>query len=62
MADWADEATAISDMHLSESIRRARQPVPAGAPGVCEYCDEKSLRLVGGLCEPCREPRRNRRG
>lgn len=60
MADWADEAAAISDMHLSESIRRARQPVPAGAPGTCDNCDEKSPRLVGGLCAPCREPRGRR--
>lgn len=57
MADWADEAAAISDLHLSESIRAARQPVPAGEPGICENCDEQSPRLVGGRCAPCRDGR-----
>lgn len=61
MADWADEAVAISELHLETSLRAARQPVPAGAPGTCENCDEHSPRLVGGLCAPCREPRRRHR-
>lgn len=60
MADWADEATAISELHLTESIRAACQPVPVGAPGLCEQCDEDSPRLVGGRCAPCRDGRKRR--
>jgi len=58
----ADDAAAISELHLESSLRAARQPVPAGKPGICENCDEESPRLVGGRCAPCREPKGNRRG
>ena len=36
-------------------IRQAAASIPAGNPGVCEYCDLPSPRLVGGACATCRD-------
>jgi len=57
VADNVDLAQHFADTLLASQIRAARQPVPAGLPGDCEDCGDASLRLVGGRCAPCREPK-----
>lgn len=58
MADDIDRAAEIADDHLARSIAAARQPIPPGAPGVCEECEEEMPRLVDGRCGYCRDGRR----
>lgn len=58
MADVADLANEFVEAHLDRSIRAARVPLAPGVEGDCENCDEHSLRLVKGICAPCREPKR----
>lgn len=61
MADQMDQAAVLNELHFDISLRAARVPVPVGAPGECEQCGDDSLRLVGGRCAPCREPKGMRR-
>ena len=37
------------------AIRRNAETMDAGTPGECLECGEKSKRLVGGICAPCRD-------
>lgn len=55
MADEVDKAAEITDAYLGAAVRRACQPVPIGAPGVCDECGIDSPRLVGDRCAPCRD-------
>jgi hypothetical protein len=57
VADQVDLAQHYADTMLAEAIRVARQPVPAGEPGICENCGDETPRLVTGRCAPCREPK-----
>lgn len=61
MADQIDLAQHYADTMLAEAIRIARQPVPAGEPGICDGCGDDSPRLVNRLCAPCREPKTPKR-
>jgi len=58
VADVADMANEFVQAHLDRSIRAARVSLDPGVEGDCENCDEHSLRLVNGLCAPCREPKK----
>jgi hypothetical protein len=59
VADVADMANEFVEAHLGRSIRAATSaPFDPGVEGDCENCDEHSLRLVNGLCAPCREPKK----
>lgn len=58
MADQIDDANEISEEHLKRSIDAARQPIPAGEPGVCDECGDDMPRLVNGRCGYCRDGRR----
>lgn len=58
MADFGDEAQAVQELHLRNSLANARAKVPVGLPGECERCGEDMPRLVHGLCAPCRDGRR----
>lgn len=55
MADIADIAQEKIERDLEQAIRRARQPLAPGYPGVCRQCGEHSKRLVRGACAPCRD-------
>jgi hypothetical protein len=58
VADPVDQANDFTAAYTDRAIRAARQPVPAGVAGECAECGDESLRLIGGRCAPCREPRR----
>ncbi len=60
MADDVEIAAAITSRNLERSIRAARQPIPAGAPGECSTCGGDSPRLVVGRCAPCRDEMQRR--
>lgn len=36
-------------------IRAQAAKIPEGKPGDCELCGEWSVRLVNGVCAPCRD-------
>jgi hypothetical protein len=58
MADDADRAdermTPLLDS-VVEDARRVAAQIPVGNPGDCDLCGEHSMRLVGGVCAPCRD-------
>lgn len=58
MADAADAAQEVNDLHLRTSLAAARRPVVIGVPGECRKCGDEMPRLVGGLCGYCRDGRR----
>lgn len=58
MADAADAAQEVNDLHLRASLAAALQPVVIGAPGECRKCGDEMPRLVGSLCGYCRDGRR----
>ena len=49
-----EREAVIEHRHLLH-IRAQAAAIPAGEPGVCEWCDCESPRLVGGACAPCRD-------
>jgi len=51
-------ANDFAQAALERSIRAARVPEVIGVPGECRECGDDSLRLVLGLCAPCREPKK----
>lgn len=56
MADVADIAQRNNEVWQEAAIRAAIVTVPAGVPGRCGECGDETLRLIDGLCAPCREP------
>lgn len=58
MADLADITdnliTALVEAYIAE-IRRKANNIEKGISGECERCGEFSMRLVGGICAPCRD-------
>jgi hypothetical protein len=60
MSDEIDLSTERSSQELDfniQAIRDKAAAIPEGVSGICYYCDEESKRLVGGMCEPCRDVR-----
>ena len=58
MADIADvtgERTEVQEAADIAEIRRKAAQIPKGVPGICDLCGEDMPRLVGGVCEPCRD-------
>ena len=55
MADKADIANDYYERWLNEKIKLVRAEIPKGEPGICDYCDEESLRLIDGVCARCRD-------
>lgn len=45
------------DLHEKRiaDIRAAASAIPAGVSGECTMCGDESLRLIRGLCAPCRD-------
>lgn len=56
MADFADEAQALEQHHRDLALAN-REPFTLlkGKPGDCETCGEHSMRLLEGMCAPCRD-------
>lgn len=56
--DEADRAQAEQES-VEEALAKRRQDKPLqldpGKPGDCEFCGEWSIRLVKGVCAPCRD-------
>lgn len=59
MPDIADMAQDIIEQEAERTLQKARTPftLAAGEPGECEYCGNGSLRLIDGICAPCRDSR-----
>lgn len=55
MADEADRASQEVESQTREAIRLAAKPLAKGVPGECDLCGEHSMRLVDGVCAPCRD-------
>jgi len=53
--DAQDTRNEIQDVALTAHFAKLASEIPAGNPGVCEYCEEFSKRLVRGYCAPCRD-------
>lgn len=58
LIDQANDKAQEAADYAVEERRRAAAAIPAGEPGVCDYCDEAKPRLVGGACGRCRDERR----
>lgn len=57
MADEVDIANAQAEVRREAALSRIERTMPAGAPGICDECEEPMPRLVGGLCGFCRDGR-----
>ena len=58
MGDVCDESDSDIEMTRNAGIaavRRAASLIPRGRKGECKRCGETSLRLVTGICAPCRD-------
>jgi hypothetical protein len=58
MTDEIDEAQYNSLKESEFLLTQAREEaakIPVGYPGNCVECGEHSLRLVKGVCAPCRD-------
>jgi hypothetical protein len=58
MSDEIDLANTNSDLLQDAKIKNLRAQaaaIPAGEPGECNECGDQMLRLVNGVCAPCRE-------
>ena len=49
------ERDAILDKTRLDEVKRRAACIPAGYPGICDYCGHHSKRLVGDACAPCRD-------
>lgn len=61
MTDDIDRANARVEELLDDEIARIRRNagnIPAGEPGECDHCGYENIRLVNGLCSPCRDESR----
>ena len=57
MPDDIDRIVEREQFLLDRRIAIARAPIPVGAPGICDGCEERMSRLVNGLCGYCRDGR-----
>lgn len=58
MADEVDLTAERADKEeaaMYKEIKKAAEAIPKGTPGECDLCGEESLRLVRGVCAPCRD-------
>jgi hypothetical protein len=53
--DEADRAGPEVERYLAEAIRKNTRELAPGKPGECDLCGEHSMRLVDGVCAPCRD-------
>ena len=55
MTDELDLASEREEIARQDAIRRAARSLQAGVAGICQACDEPSIRLIGGMCAQCRD-------
>jgi hypothetical protein len=57
LSDEIDAANDHADKVLDNQIKavRSKAELVKGEPGDCELCGEHSMRLVHGVCAPCRD-------
>lgn len=57
MSDEIDKANEHQDEMTDRKIKQIRlnSQIKKGIPGDCELCGEHSMRLVDGVCAPCRD-------
>lgn len=57
MSDELDLAAERSQLAVDSAVAaiRAKAHIEPGRPGECGWCSERTGRLVGGACAPCRE-------
>lgn len=57
MSDEIDRANDEADHHVSRLVKliRTKAELKKGAPGECDLCGEHSMRLIEGVCAPCRD-------
>lgn len=58
MADEIDIAQQREQEDTARALAAARMTcaaIPTGEPGDCDLCGEHSMRLVEGVCAPCRD-------
>ena len=58
MANEADEANELNQIHSDKAIDKARQAaaeMPVGYSGECIHCEELFTRIVNGHCGKCRD-------
>ena len=57
MSDEIDTANDRALHDTANAIRAAAKPIEPGVAGICNDCDEASIRLIEGLCAQCRDIR-----
>jgi hypothetical protein len=56
MADDADRAFELEEEHRQQSLAKVEPfTLLKGRPGECDTCGEHSMRLIDGMCAPCRD-------
>lgn len=55
MADDIDMANDRAEIELQRAIAAARGVLKPGSEGECDLCEEHSMRLILGVCAPCRD-------
>jgi hypothetical protein len=55
MTDTIDIAQQREQEDRDRSISAAAHEIPPGEPGDCDLCGEWSVRLIAGICAPCRD-------
>lgn len=55
MADEADVANDRAEIDLQRAIAAARGDIKPGNEGDCDLCGEHTMRLINGVCAPCRD-------
>lgn len=53
--DEIDKAQEREEITRADAIREASKPLAVGEAGECDLCGERSGRIVGGACAPCRD-------
>jgi len=55
MSDEIDIANDRAEQDLARAIAAARGEIKPGSEGDCDLCGEHTLRLINGVCSPCRD-------
>lgn len=55
MTDEIDRAQQREQEDRDRAIAKAAHDIPTGTPGDCDTCGEHSMRLILGVCAPCRD-------
>lgn len=55
MMDIADVAQQQMEQEEAQRPPRKAYSLPPGEPGDCDVCGTASLRLISGVCAPCRD-------